>query len=155
MPNFVLDITQSCNIALFEISSFAKEKLSMPGVLFHHNTATKDYFHDELIPWEHYIPVEADLSDLKEKFDWAKAHDDNAREISDSATELMKNMATKQYVKNSYQKYFVDSLDDVIASYQPADCQNSEKTIEELLGSLTLIGTCSGEDMHCNFERTH
>ncbi len=126
----------------------------MPGVLFHHTTATKDYFHDELISWKHYIPVEADLSDLREKFDWAKAHDDDAREISDSATALIKSMATPQYVESAYQKYFIDSLDAVIESYQPANSEDLEKAIKEMISSLTLVGTCSGEDMHCIFKHT-
>jgi hypothetical protein len=33
------------------------DKLGMPGLLFHHETSAKDYFHDEIIPWVHYVPV--------------------------------------------------------------------------------------------------
>lgn len=33
------------------------EKLAFPGLLFHHVTSAKDYFHDDLIPWVHYVPV--------------------------------------------------------------------------------------------------
>ena len=29
------------------------EKLGLPGMLFHHVTPTKDYFHDKLKPWMH------------------------------------------------------------------------------------------------------
>ena len=32
-------------------------KLAMPGLLFHHVTPTKDYFHDDLVPWVHYVPL--------------------------------------------------------------------------------------------------
>lgn len=43
------------------------EKLAMPGLLFHHVSPTKDYIHDRLKPWKHYIPVRPDLKDLKAK----------------------------------------------------------------------------------------
>jgi hypothetical protein len=33
------------------------DKLGMPGLLFHHETSAKDYFHDEILPWVHYVPV--------------------------------------------------------------------------------------------------
>lgn len=35
--------------------------------------------------WEHYIPVKADLSDLKEKIIWCKAHDELCRAVSRNA----------------------------------------------------------------------
>eukprot|EP00957_Ditylum_brightwellii_P118707 9054058-Ditylum_brightwellii.AAC.1 len=41
-------------------------KMAMPGVLFHHETLTRDWFYDEVKPWVHYIPVKMDLSDLRE-----------------------------------------------------------------------------------------
>jgi len=40
------------------------------------------WFYDELVPWEHYVPVAHDLSDLFEKIDWLREHDDEARKIS-------------------------------------------------------------------------
>ena len=32
-------------------------KASLPGLLFHHVTPTKDFIHDYLIPWVHYVPI--------------------------------------------------------------------------------------------------
>lgn len=46
------------------------EKLSLPGVLFHHKTPTYNFIHTCMKPWLHYISVEANLSDLKERCDW-------------------------------------------------------------------------------------
>ncbi len=43
------------------------------------------YFYDEMIPWTHYVPVRNDLSDLKEKIQWAKDHDEMAHQIADNA----------------------------------------------------------------------
>lgn len=42
----------------------------------------KQWYYDDLIPFEHYIPVKADLSDLFEKIEWAKSNRSKAREIA-------------------------------------------------------------------------
>jgi hypothetical protein len=60
-------------------------KLSMPGVLFHHETIMKDSYFDSLIPWVHYIPIREDVSDLPDKLRWAEDHPHQARQISENA----------------------------------------------------------------------
>ena len=40
-----------------------RTKLPLPGLLFHHVTPTKDYLHDKLKPWEHYVPSECLMLD--------------------------------------------------------------------------------------------
>lgn len=44
-----------------------------------------EYFHDDLRPWEHYIPVRMDLSDLVEKVRWTLGHKEEAREMAERA----------------------------------------------------------------------
>lgn len=66
------------------------DKLAMPGVLFHHVTATKDYYHDNLVPWMHYIPVEEGMSDLRQMFEWAQANSEQAMRISEAASAYVK-----------------------------------------------------------------
>jgi hypothetical protein len=39
------------------------------------------YYHG-LRPWEHYIPIKNDLSDLEERVAWCLDNDDGAREIA-------------------------------------------------------------------------
>ncbi|MEM9787462.1 MAG: glycosyl transferase family 90 [Pseudomonadota bacterium] len=39
------------------------------------------YYH-KLTPWEHYVPIRADLSDLAEQIDWVKTNPGKAREIA-------------------------------------------------------------------------
>ncbi|XP_026888565.2 protein O-glucosyltransferase 2 isoform X2 [Electrophorus electricus] len=41
-----------------------------------------EHFYAALQPWVHYIPLKADLSDLLEKIQWAKDHDEEALEIA-------------------------------------------------------------------------
>lgn len=42
----------------------------------------RQWYYDRLVPFETHIPVKADLSDLEEKIDWARAHPSRAREIA-------------------------------------------------------------------------
>ncbi|KAJ7696055.1 glycosyl transferase family 90-domain-containing protein [Mycena rosella] len=51
------------------------------GSLVFKSTVFEEYFNDWIRPYEHYIPVRPDLSDLVEKVEWAMAHDDEARRI--------------------------------------------------------------------------
>ncbi len=39
------------------------------------------WYYDKLVPWVHYIPIAADMSDLIEKVEWITGHDDQARRI--------------------------------------------------------------------------
>ncbi|KAF7323933.1 CAP10 domain-containing protein [Mycena kentingensis (nom. inval.)] len=51
------------------------------GSLVFKSTIFTEYFSDWLQPYEHYIPVMPDLSDLLDKIEWAKANDAEARAI--------------------------------------------------------------------------
>ena len=83
-------------------------KLSMPGVLFHHETSMKDSFFDALEPWKHYIPVKEDLSDLRERYDWARAHDEECRRISETATAWVRNFTSRRSIlEHNYLKLAV------------------------------------------------
>eukprot|EP00039_Didymoeca_costata_P012087 m.172888 g.172888 ORF g.172888 m.172888 type:complete len:530 (-) comp15378_c0_seq2:937-2526(-) len=44
-----------------------------------------EHFYKALHPWEHFIPVNRDLSDLKEKLEWAKKNDAKAEQIAINA----------------------------------------------------------------------
>ena len=42
----------------------------------------RQWFHDRIAPWEHYVPVRADLSDLGERIQWCLDNDEAAAEIA-------------------------------------------------------------------------
>lgn len=42
----------------------------------------RQWYYDKLVPFETYVPVKADMSDLAEKVDWVRSHDREAREIA-------------------------------------------------------------------------
>lgn len=49
----------------------------------------KQWFYERLEPWVHYIPVAADLSDLRRRFDWAEAHPAEVQLMVSRANEAM------------------------------------------------------------------
>ena len=112
------------------------EKLGMPGLLFHHVTPMKDYIHDFLIPWKHYIPVSTDLKDLKQKFDWAESHPQEAKRIADSSTDFMRELSTPEGYEKMFEQTFVEHLQQVIEAYQPVASVNDGMTWRELLQSM-------------------
>ena len=105
------------------------DKLAMPGLLFHHITPTKDYIHDHLLPWMHYVPVQTDLSDLMEKLDWAETHPDEAKKIAESATEFMRQMGTQEGYSNLYLEDVVKPLKEVIEAYVPGSQGEFEEKV--------------------------
>lgn len=42
----------------------------------------RQWYYDRIRPWEHYVPVKADMSDLAEKIDWARSNVREAEEIA-------------------------------------------------------------------------
>jgi hypothetical protein len=92
-------------------------KLGFPGVLFHAQTPSKDWFFDDMIPWIHYIPVGWHLNDLHEKFKWAESHQIEAKGIADSATTLFQTFMEAPYMERIYKELFVDHLGKVLEAY--------------------------------------
>jgi hypothetical protein len=42
----------------------------------------RQWYYDRIHPWEHFVPVKADLSNLAEQIDWVRSNDSRAREIA-------------------------------------------------------------------------
>ena len=53
-----------------------------------------EHFYSSLIPWKHYVPVKADLSDLLEKIQWAKDHDEESLDITRRAAQFVRTHLT-------------------------------------------------------------
>ncbi|KAJ6608331.1 glycosyl transferase family 90-domain-containing protein [Mycena sp. CBHHK59/15] len=54
------------------------------GSLVFKSTVFNEYFNDWLRPYEHYIPVLPDLSDVVEKVEWANEHPEEAKLIQEN-----------------------------------------------------------------------
>ena len=94
-------------------------KLGLPGMLFHHMTPTKDYIHDKLKPWVHYVPVRGDLSDLKARYEWAESHPDEAKAISHRATEFARSLGTPEGMQEMYEEFWERPFHQIVEAYQP------------------------------------
>ena len=136
----------------------------MPGLLFCHITPTKDYIHDRIKPWIHFIPVRADLTDLKEKYDWAEAHPEYAKLISKQASKLMRRLGTIEGFGKMVQEQFVDPTLLTMETYTRVSVTHPGKTREQVLKSAQSTGNirglgiradCSGKFVsrakHCNY----
>ena len=42
----------------------------------------RQWYYDQIRPWEHYVPIKADLSDLHDQIDWVLSNDARAAEIA-------------------------------------------------------------------------
>ncbi len=126
------------------------EKLAMPGVLFHHVTPTKDWFHDLLVPWEHYIPVETDLSDLRKKFEWAETHPVEAKQIAEQGTAFARWMGSAEGFERLYEERLVAPLRDVLGAYRPLPPRYGGRSVLDVIlesgaeRGFTVVGRCSG-----------
>lgn len=52
------------------------------------------WYHPELKPYVHYIPVKSNLEDILEKLHWAQEHDTEAKSIADNARNFAKDHIT-------------------------------------------------------------
>jgi hypothetical protein len=52
----------------------------------------RQWYYHRLRPWEHFVPVSADLSDLADRVDWVRTHDAAAAEIARNGRNLARSM---------------------------------------------------------------
>jgi len=52
----------------------------------------RQWYYDRLVPWEHYVPVAADLSDFEERVNWVFDHPAEAEKLGANAAELARSM---------------------------------------------------------------
>lgn len=52
----------------------------------------RQWYYDKLVPFEHYVPIKADLSDLHEKTDWVQSNPQDAERIAAAGCELAHSM---------------------------------------------------------------
>lgn len=56
----------------------------------------RQWYYDRLVPYEHYIPVKADMSDLLDQWEWAKTNDGRAAEIARNGANLARTITFEQ-----------------------------------------------------------
>merc|ERR1711871_385556 len=67
------------------------------------------WFQNKLKPYEHYVPVKSDLSDLEKQINWCKQNDDKCEQIAKNALDFYNKYLSKQ---GTYD-YFYNLLNDL------------------------------------------
>lgn len=60
-------------------------ELSMKSVILFVKTPYKLWFENRLVPYVHYVPVKADMSDLIDTIKWCRDNDDKCKQIAENA----------------------------------------------------------------------
>lgn len=88
-------------------SARAKMLLHSGRVLFYQSRPWNEYWFFQLKPFEHYIPVENNLSDFYEKFEWAIGHEKECNQIAKNALEFAKKNLRRQNAIERYKNIFL------------------------------------------------
>ena len=64
-------------------------KLMMGSVVLKIDSPFEQWYHRNLMPWRHYIPVSRDVKELQEVHEWIVAHDKEARAIAQAGGEFI------------------------------------------------------------------
>ena len=59
----------------------------------------RQWYYDRLVPWENYVPVRSDLSDLVEKTRWLMTHDADAQRIGVAGRSLAISLTYESQVR--------------------------------------------------------
>lgn len=104
------------------------------SVLVKQETANTEWFYSALQPYVHYIPVRKDLTDIFNKIEWMRNHDEEVRQISANAQNFVRNNlmpedieAQMALILNEYASIQKDNR--IIASLPTAE-EISSPTIE-------------------------
>ncbi|OCT57601.1 hypothetical protein XELAEV_18003303mg [Xenopus laevis] len=65
-----------------------------------------EHFYSALKPWKHYVPFKRNLGDLIEKIQWAKDHDEEARQIAKEGQTLVRELMQPHRLYCYYYKVF-------------------------------------------------
>lgn len=71
-------------------------ELAMRSVILLIDSEYQLWYQKWLNPWEHYVPVSADLSDLNERIKWCLTHDEECKIIASQAREFYDRVLTKE-----------------------------------------------------------
>ncbi len=121
-------------------------KLAMPGLLFHHEAPTKDWFHDDIHPWVHYVPVNMNVSNLEDMFRWAESHPEQAKRIAQQAQDFAREQVTHRLYQATFEKMFVQVLGRIVDAYRPA----LNETLHSILQGYQADGLVINELGICN-----
>jgi predicted O-methyltransferase YrrM len=62
----------------------------------------RQWYYDRLRPWVNYVPVSSDMTDLIDKIEWLRTHDEQARAIGEAGLALAHSLGYEQEVKSAH-----------------------------------------------------
>lgn len=92
------------HVKAFRLSS----ELNSGSVILLVDSKWKLWYSDMLIPYEHYVPVKSDMTDLIEKVKWCRKNDSTCKEIVQNAKNFYSKYLSKQGILDFMQKLFVN-----------------------------------------------
>ena len=89
-------------------------KLNSGSVIFKTNSDWTQWFYNEYLPWEHYVPVKEDFSDLDSKYRWCEEHPKECEEMISKCKKLFH----KIYRHDSVVDYMSNVIDKLVDAYK-------------------------------------
>ena len=74
-------------------------KLISGSVVLKIESPLEQWYHRELVPWKHYIPLARDLGDFRQVAEWLRAHDREARQIALDGAEAARKITFEKSVR--------------------------------------------------------
>ncbi|XP_063617496.1 protein O-glucosyltransferase 2-like isoform X1 [Cydia splendana] len=68
------------------------------GTVMKQTSPYYEHFYGQLVPWEHFVPVSRDLSDLAQRARWARAHDEEALKIARNGRKFVNDHLLPQHI---------------------------------------------------------
>ena len=98
-------------------SSRLASELHLGGTVFKQDSFSSEYFYPLLRPWEHYVPVQANLRDVPARLAWARANPRRAETIAANGQRFAK----KHLHKHAIACYWWQLLEEFAAlqSFRP------------------------------------
>lgn len=88
-------------------------ELNMGCVILMVDSAWKMWYKDLLVPYEHYVPVKADLSDIIDQIKWCRDNDEKCQEIVRNAQLFFDTYLQRDGILDYMQKTIVDMKDEM------------------------------------------
>ena len=86
-------------------------EMGMGSLILKVDSKYKIWFDPLIKPYEHYIPIKSDLSDLFEQIKWCKKNDDKCRQIAQNAVDFYNKYLTKDGILDYLQKILYEVSD--------------------------------------------
>lgn len=78
------------------------------SVLMKHTSDKIQWYYHLLKPYQNYIPIKEDFSDLQQQYEWAEAHPQQVLKISKNARAVARRVFSEYQVKIAFKKAFQD-----------------------------------------------